>query len=346
MGKIFSYKGRRGTTYGIDYYVDGRRIRRIIGPDREVAKLELKKAEGRAASGLGSGPYGARKIRFRDFASEYLEYQRAVVSPNSARRYHTALKVLVLAFGDRHLPALRLADIEKYKAARSRAVGPWTVAAEIGVLKHMLNLAVKWGYLASNPANQVKKPKLEHRLRFLSEAEIHLLLAFCDQEIRPIVSLALLTGMRLSEVLGLTYSQIQLKERAIRLPNTKSGEPQTVHLNDTVLDEIRHLPPGKGEQRVFSIHPRVLNERFRKACQKAGIKNFRFHDLRHTFCSRLVMLGANLRAVQALARHKSISMTMRYAHLRDEYLAETVRLLNGEVGQKLVRNFDVGNATS
>lgn len=329
MGRLYAVPGKKGTSWGIDFYADSRRIRRVIGRDRKAAERELKKAEGLAASGQGAGPYGSRRIRFQAFADEYLAHQEATTARSSVKRYKTALKILVYAFGDRYLTSLRLADLERYKAARLGAVRPWTVIGELSVLKQMLAMAVRRGYLHANPAQDLRKPRAEYRIRHLDETEMHLLLSFCNDQIRPIVSLALHTGMRQGEILELTWDRVRLDERTIFLPETKAGEPQTVHLNDTAVEELRSLPRRPGDPRVFRVHPRMLNYYFRKACKDAGIKDFRFHDCRHTFCSRLVALGANLRAVQALARHKQIQMTTRYAHLRDDYLGETVQLLNG-----------------
>ncbi len=335
MGRIYEVKGKMGLSFGIDYYADGRRIRRIIGPDRGTARRELKKAEGLAAAGQGGGPWGSRKIRFRDFADDYLEHQKAHVKVSSVKRYNVVLKVLKYAFGDYYLTAIRRHDVERFVAARSKVVKPWTVISEVGILKQMLSLAVKWGYLWQSPAQDVKKPRGSYRTRHLSEAEMHLLLTFCSPKIQPIVSLAFHTGMRQGELLGLTWDRVNLKARRIFLPDTKGNEPQTVHLNDSAVEELRAIPRRPGSSRVFTVHPRMLNHYFRKACKDAGLSDLRFHDCRHTFCSRLVELGANLRAVQGLARHKQISMTMRYAHLRDDYLGETVQLLNGSLdGQK------------
>ena len=298
---------------------------------------ELEQAEGLTASGQGAGPYGSRRIRFRDFADEFEEYKAAHVKSSSLKRYKTALKIFVYAFGDRYLTGITQADIERYIAARSRAVKPWTVVGEITILKQMFNLAVRWGYLWRNPAQEVEKPKAKYRTRHLDESEMHLLLAFCSPKIRPIVSLAFHTGMRRGELLGLTRDRIRLDQRTIFLPDTKMGESQTVHLNDSAAEELRAIPCEPGNPRVLNLGPKTLECHFRKACQKAGLSDLRFRDCRHTFCSRLVELGANLRAVQALARHKQISMTMRYARLRDDYLGETVRLLNGSPDRNLVR---------
>ena len=338
MGNIYTVQGKKGVSFGIDYYADGRRIRRIIGPDRKTAERELKKAEGLAASGQGSGPYGLRKIRFQDFAAEWLEYQAGHVKQSSLMRYKAPLKLFVYAFGDRYLTGITQAILERYVSARSRAVKPWTVVAEITILKQMFNLAVRWGYLWRSPAQAVKKPKGQYRTRRLDESEMHLLLAFCSPKIRPIVSLAFHTGMRRGELLGLTRDRVRLDQRTIFLPDTKGNESQTVHLNDSAVEELRAILRERGKPEVFNVSPKMLEYYFRKACRKAGLSDLRFHDTRHTFCSRLVELGANLRAVQALARRKQISMTMRYAHLRDDYLGETVRLLNGFTDRNPVRS--------
>jgi integrase len=160
---------------------------------------ELEQAEGLTASGQGAGPYGSRRIRFRDFADEFEEYKAAHVKSSSLKRYKTALKIFVYAFGDRYLTGITQADIERYIAARSRAVKPWTVVGEITILKQMFN-----------------------------------------------VSLAFHTGMRRGELLGLTRDRIRLDQRTIFLPDTKMGESQTVHLNDSAAEELRAIPCDQG----------------------------------------------------------------------------------------------------
>ena len=335
MGSIYKVQGKKGLSFGISLYADGRRIRRIIGPDRKTAGRELKKAEGLAASGQGPGPYGSRKIRFRDFVAEWLEHQAAYIKPSSLKRYKTALTILVYAFGDRYLTSITRADVERYISARSRAVKPWTVVCEVNTLKQVFALAVRWNYLWRSPAQGVSNPKGRYRTRHLDEAEVHLFLAFCSPKIRPILSLAFHTGMRSGELLALTWDRVHLDRRTILLPDTKSDEPQTVHLNDSAVEELRGIPRRPGDPRVFQVSYKTLNYFFHKARRQAGIQDFRPHDTKHTFCSRLVELGANLRAVQELARHKQIAMTVRYAHLRNDYLGETVRILDTQpAGQK------------
>ena len=330
MGRVYEVEGKQGISCGVDVWVQGRRIRRIIGQDRKQAEKELKRLEAKALLGDSAGAYGERKIRCLDFAEIYLDHKRATTALTSHARYEKGAKILVYAFGDRLMSKIYPDDLERLRAARAKAVGAWTVYNEFTTVKEMFRLAVRWGYLHRNPAESLKVPQGKYRLRYFTEAEEQLLLAFCHQDIYPIVSLALYTGMRQREILELTWGRVDLNAGTIFLPDPKSKEPQTVFLNEAAIEELRRIPRRPETQRVFSISVWMLGYRFRQACRQAGIKDATFHTCRHTFCSRLIMRGANFRAVQALARHKSPSMTARYTHLRDDFLAETVRLLRRE----------------
>jgi integrase len=149
------------------------------------------------------------------------------------------------------------------------------------------------------------------------------------------VEVALLTGMRRSELLGLKWEQI--RNGFIYLTETKGGKARQIPINDRL------------EGRRFY----EVKRSFVSACRRAGIEDFRFHDLRHTFASRLVMKGASLKAVQELLGHADLKMTMRYAHLSHEHLRDSVNLLNDlpsgkemvNIGPKLKRasNLPVAN---
>ena len=327
MGRVYEIEGRKGVSYGVDVWVQGKRIRRIIGQDRRQVEKELKRLEAKALLGDSAGAYGERKIHCRDFAEIYLDHKRATTAPTSHERYRKGAKLLVYAFGDRLISKIYPDDLERLRAARAKAVSAWTVWNELTAIKEMFRLAVRWGYLHRNPTEDLKIPQGKYRLRYFTEAEEQLLLAFCHRDIYPIVSLALYTGMRQRELLELTWDRVDLNAGTIFLPDPKSKEPQTVFLNEAACDELRRIPRRPDTQRIFSKSVWMLGKRFRQACRQAGIKEATFHTCRHTFCSRLIMRGANFRAVQALARHKSASMTARYTHLRDDFLAETVRLL-------------------
>lgn len=145
------------------------------------------------------------------------------------------------------------------------------------------------------------------------------MLAACPPHLRPIVETALLTGMRKEELLSLKWEQIN--HGLIHLSKTKSGNPWHLPISGRLVEifqQLRHQNHLKspyvfcdGQGRRFN----TVKRSFATACRKAEISDFRFHDLRHTFTSHLIMRGANLKTVQELLGHSDIKMTMRYAHL-------------------------------
>jgi len=213
----------------------------------------------------------------------------------------------------------------------------------------MLQCAVNWGYLKSNPCMGVKELREPPgRVRYLTGEEMERLLEACDPEslrknpqnvgrtfskmtdayLKPIVQIALHTGMRRGEIMGLRWKDVDLKERRITLEKTKNNERRVVPLNETIYEILRSLPVHLHSEMVFpDINGNMLTVAFKRACRRAGISDFRFHDLRHTCASYLTMGGINLRTVQTLLGHKDLRMTMRYSHLSPEYLKEAVTTL-------------------
>jgi integrase len=165
------------------------------------------------------------------------------------------------------------------------------------------------------------------RLRFLSDDECARLLAGCRTSgqplLYPIVVIALNTGMRRSEVLGLTWDRVDVARGVLQLEKTKNGKRREIPMNRAVYDVLSALPKSGG--RLF---PSSIRRAFENAVERAGVKDFHFHDLRHTFASWLTMKGRPLREVQELLGHTSISMTERYAHLAPERLRDAVASLD------------------
>ncbi len=162
----------------------------------------------------------------------------------------------------------------------------------------------------------------------------------CSPHLRPIVITAMNTGMRKSEILGLKWQEIDFGAKTITVHRTKNNEPRVIHINQTLYHELHQLPRRLHTPYVF-CHENgerydEVKRSFKSACRKAGISDFRFHDLRHTFASHLVMNGFNLKTVQYLLGHKDIRMTLRYAHLSGEHLHTAVGTLDAglKVGTK------------
>jgi integrase len=202
----------------------------------------------------------------------------------------------------------------------------------------MLTTAVMWKKLRANPLGHVQQLKEPPgRLRFLTLDEIHKLLMCCPpppHPLRAIIITALTTGMRRGEILGLKWDYIKLDNRLIILPMTKNNTVRVVPINETLYNTLAEMPDKIGY--VFRNGQSMVNARksFQAACKRAGITDFRFHDLRHTYASHLTMRGVHVRALQELLGHKTLTMTQRYSHLASEQLQKAVKLLDGVIGER------------
>lgn len=200
-------------------------------------------------------------------------------------------------------------------------------------MKHMYTKAIEWGYVRANPSKGVKLLKEPPgRLRYLRPEEVNTLLISCPRHIRPVVITALNSGMRKSEILNLMWSEVDLKNRKITVTNAKNNESRVIPINQTLYLELSALSEKSRSEFVFADDDgnpyRDIKKRFSSALKKAGIDDFRFHDLRHTFGSHLVMQGVDLRTVQQVMGHREIRTTMRYSHLSPEYVQEAMERLD------------------
>ena len=227
------------------------------------------------------------------------------------------------------LANIRSSDIAAWRDLKLQHVGPQTVLHHLNLLSHLFRVAAAdWGFeTLANPVARINKPSLpKGRERRLGSDEGHRLLEACDRSesdwLGPLVRLALATAMRQGELVALTWDQVNLAGRALLLSDTKNGETRTVPLSTAALDVLCAIPKAKGNQ-VFGIHTgRAVSHAFAKACKRAQIDNFRFHDLRHEATSRLFE-NTDLRDVEiaSITGHKTLDMLKRYAHWRAAQLA-------------------------
>jgi integrase len=245
------------------------------------------------------------------------------------------MKRLLRAF-DGSLPKLTTVQIEKYKVQRSQTVKASTVNRELALLKHMPTKAADWGYLKQNPARTVKLLKEPPgRLRYLEAEDIARLLAHCDDPqtpyLQPIVMVALHTGMRSGETIGLRCGNLDLRHRLTSITKTKNNDRKTIPINEILYEKLANLPRHMNSP--FPLchpdGPRILriDRSFHSTLSRAGIEGFRFHDLRHTFASRLAVRGVSLGTIGALLGHKDPKMTKRYPHPSPITLQEAVTAL-------------------
>lgn len=211
-------------------------------------------------------------------------------------------------------------------------------------LKTALNMAVnEWEWVATNPmgkVNQLKEP--EGRTRFLSDQERARLLEECNKSNNPYlytaVVLALSTGARRSEILKLKWQDVDFNKGAVRLYKTKNKTPRSLYLHGPALALLKDLRenPVIESKYVFasSKNPKKvmdIKKTWQSALIRAEIKDFRFHDLRHSAASYLAMNGATLAEIAEVLGHKTLAMVKRYAHLTDSHTSNVVKKMNGKI---------------
>jgi len=242
--------------------------------------------------------------------------------------------------GQLSLIALTPINIAGYRDFRLKSVSNSTVLRELQSLSAMLNHArMEWGYaLSSNPVQSIRKPKANMgRTRRLSLEEEHWLISALEPKgrnehgqflngtrnlwILPIVQLALETAMRRGELLELRWEHVNLAKRVAYLPMTKNGESRTVPLS-SIAHVILSSLPRSIDGRVFPITANAFKLAWERSCERAGIENLHFHDLRHEATSRLFEKGLNLMEVASITGHKTLQMLQRYTHLRPENLLQ------------------------
>ncbi|MDH5527175.1 MAG: site-specific integrase [Nitrospirota bacterium] len=215
----------------------------------------------------------------------------------------------------------------------------------VSVLSHALEFAVvdrQW--LSSNPAKRLNKNALglresKGRCRFLSMEERERLLGACRSSRNPLlhaaVLVALATGMRAGEQFGLTWDRVDLRSGRLRLEDTKNGESRVCHVSGPALDALRGIIRRLDSPYVFTSAsgsgPMVVRTAWESAVNRAGLGDFRWHDLRHSFASELAMSGATLAELAEAMGHKTLTMVKRYAHLTEGHTSSVVRRMQERV---------------
>jgi integrase len=226
---------------------------------------------------------------------------------------------------------------------RGKPMANATVVRYMATLSHAYSIAVReWQWIEETPMKRVSKPKEPRgRERFLSDDERIALLAACKAStsrfLYTVVVLALSTGMRRGEVMGLKWQQVDLQRGQIRLTATKNDTSRTVALTGLALDLMTQLSKVRRLNKEFvfftetSDEPIDLRKPWTTAARKAGLVDFRFHDLRHSAASYLAMNGATTIEIAAVLGHKTLQMVKRYSHLTNSHTDTVVRSMNAKL---------------
>jgi integrase len=312
-----------------------RRQRKLEAHTLQQARtlLNAEKARVEKTVTLGYAPPTAES--FGVVSTRFLKHQKARLTPASYLRDQGIIEThLEPLFGDLRLAEIRRTDIQRYITHRSGSVSAASVVKELNVLKHLLSLAVEWELIPVNPAHGIKPPRVPAgRVRYLQPTELRALLSACPEWVRPIVLLAVSTGMRRGEILGLRWLDVDVEGGRIMLPQTKNGDGRIVHLNSLAKQAIlaAQNPAVSSLDRVFNgsqMIPDYVTQVFARACRDCGIEDFRFHDLRHTAASWMRMHGADIHTVAQILGHKDLRMAARYQHLSPAFLSDAVKLLD------------------
>jgi integrase len=319
--------------WGYTITVNGKRTRSYRA---EWSKEDAQQAEAKALLQIEAPKPQPAGITFAQAVARYLQAKARKRTIGEDRRQ---LAAFTSAFGgDIPLAAVTGARISAWKAERLASVCPQTkepyaaatINRHLAALRHMLRLAhEEWEVLSLVPRIRLEREP-QGRLRWLTEDEISRLLSAClksrNAELHAAVVIAINTGLRRGELLGLTWERIDLSRGAIRLEITKSGKRREVPLNDESYAALVSLQP-KPAGRAFRTHN--IRTAYQNAVEAAKLDDVTFHTLRHTFASWAMMRGVSLKELQELLGHATLAMTMRYAHLAPEHLRTAVSRLAG-----------------
>ena len=326
------------TSYRVEVRLKGFPAQRATFHRLTDAKRWAQTTEAAIREGRHFATIEAKRHTFGEMIDRYL---RDVLPTKPKCDYSTHLNWWRKALADRTLADVTPALIAEQRDLLRKTKAPATVVKYLAALSNVYSKAIKeWGWLEENPLRKVEKPKLPRgRVRFLSDDERARLLAACRESesewLYLVVVLALSTGMRKSEIMGLRWQDVDLRQGRVTLHETKNGErrvlPVTGHALELLKDHARVrrldtdlLFPG----RVNRHKPIDLRTPWLSALKRAEIEDFRFHDLRHSAASYLAMNGASLAEIAEVLGHKTLQMVKRYAHLSEAHTAGVVGRMN------------------
>jgi site-specific recombinase XerD len=344
------YKRGDSSLYWMSVSIKGRKVQKSLETkDRELAKdIEAKIRVQIKEGKYFDQPIGNEKT-FEQLVSKFLKEHAPTVSQSQQRSYATSSKHLIKFFGEMNLMSISPKDITEYKLLRREAgLKGATINRELSMLSKSFNVAIReWEWLTSNPVSRVSKEKEDNeRDRWLTTAEEVSLLENSPEWLRDIILFNLHTGLRQDELLSLTWDRVDVFRKTILITGTKNGKPRTIPLNKTALGIL------ESKAKVISIRSKIvfhsnsgtkidkhnLRRAFVIAMKKAGIEDFTYHGLRHTFATRLAQSGVDLYKISKLLGHKDIKTTQRYAHHCPDSLRDGVEILEANYVLATVAN--------
>jgi len=339
---VYSRKNERdGITYWFIRYTapDGSRRKEKAGTQKQDARDMLTKRKAAILNDTWVDPWEKEVEQGPKFS----EFEKRFLADYAGRcrsdHYSGILRRVRERIGDPHLREIKRADLDQYAARRLREASGSTVRKELMALGTFFKMAVRWGVLETSPAADLQKPpEPQHKVRYLSVDEWRRLEAVAPPWLKPMLTLAVATGMRLKEVVSMTWDDVDRKTGLLHVAeDTKTGT-RAIPMNATVREVldglVRHVRSpyvflDSGGEPYTSREARLRITRATIAAMgKAQIADATFHTLRHTAASLMVQAGVELFEVQRILGHSTPAMTQRYSHLKPDHLRRGVEAID------------------
>lgn len=339
---MFLSKGYKGVYYL--YYND-----EVTGKRQKISTKSKLKSEAKKflkEFNPERKPMKQQLIYLETLQYEVLKYTNSNLSPATHRLYITAFKNLLSFLGNKPIKQITTKELDNYKNKRADEIKKATVNIELTCIKAAFNLAFKWDFIGVNPANYVKKFKIEQK-EILNFTDTELQIVFAKMPnglIKNVVMLALGTGCRLNEILNLQFKDIDLNQGVITIRNkndfkTKSGRIRHIPIADSLETLLRGLlghdnnvyelnNPERylfAKANGFRYNKDYVSRRFKRYLRACNLpEKFHFHCLRHTYITNLVKAGTNMNYIKQIAGHSDLKTTENYIHVAIEDLRDAV----------------------
>lgn len=340
-------KYRKRTRFRVKIRLKGHPVQTATFNQLKDAKKWAQQTEAAICEGRYFKTTEAKRHTLSEAIDRYIKHVLPT-KPKSECDQRTQLNWFKAAIGEHVLADVTppLIAEQRDKLAKGEARGKRTAATVnryLAALSHMFTIAVKeWGWVGENPLSKVTKLKEPRgRVRYLLEDEREALLKSCLESdntvLYTVMVLALSTGARKMEILGLCWDDVDINRRVITLHHTKNNERRVLPLEGHALElmeqhsKIRRIDTDLVFPSRKGIKPMDIRHSWATALKIARIEDFRFHDLRHSAASYLAMNGASLAEIAEVLGHKTLLMVKRYAHLSDAHTAKVVASMNDKI---------------
>lgn len=303
---------------------------------RDIEKFRMIKAV------FGNDGAVTRQLTLKEFYDEYITHAESNLSPKSLLSIKQSFKPFLQYFSPiRPLDTIKLIDVEKF-IRKIQSTAPKGYMVYYRTLKAAFNRAKLWGYISVNEFEKIKLPRIQKvKEDYLSSDDVKLIVDKTESTlIKNVIVFAYNTGMRLSEIVFLEWTSINLNEKIITVGSerfvTKSKKVRYIPMNDTVYELLLGIKSADKQNKKYvfgktaSMHytSDFFSKKFKEAFKKTDIKtDYCFHSLRHGFASRLAQLGVPIITISKLLGHSSISTTMIYSQVNFDDLRKGIEKL-------------------